>query len=292
MTQYSAGDGRSAASKFGQMIGEAFEQAVLESLRTYLSQAHSDYEILESDQAGNLVKLDMLGGSSRQLDTIIALRESDDPVALLESKWLKDARHHNDKGAWILQLREVSKKYPTIRGAVAILAGYWTEGVGVMLMSEGGIQMIWVASDDEVYQTLQPYIDNCLGENTFKLDPAEMRKRYPRPWDLANCLLPLYESGELQNIANQWLQFERKPDIVGMDLLKQSIDKLLAPLPENPAIKRFEIALHLDTGNTIYEELTDIESAIEFIQKYFQDSQATLGKITPKKRKSPGDSTT
>jgi len=49
-------------------------------------------------------------------------------------------------------------------------------------------------------------------------------------------------------------------------------------------VRKFEIALQLDTGNTIYQEFTDIEEAQEFMQKYFNNSQAILEQITPKKR--------
>jgi hypothetical protein len=104
------------------------------------------------------------------------------------SKWLKDARHHNDKGAWILQLREISKQYSTVRGAVAILAGYWTEGVGLMLESNAGVRMILVATDEEVYSTLQQPLNEYLGDETFVLDPGLMRKH---PAGCGKCQQPL-----------------------------------------------------------------------------------------------------
>lgn len=130
---------RGAADKFGQLIGEAFEKAAITLIKDNLSLAHKEYELLEPKKGRSKVKLEMLSGSLRQLDTVIMAKDSDDPVALLETKWLKDARHHNDKGAWILQLREIKKKHATVRGAAAVLAGYWTEGVRVVLMSEGGV---------------------------------------------------------------------------------------------------------------------------------------------------------
>jgi len=156
-----------------------------------------------------MITLEMLGGLPRQMDNVIVSRDSDDPVALLETKWLKDARHHNDKGAWILQLREVRKKHPTIRGASAVLAGHWTEGVGLMLMSEGGIKMVLVATDEQVYQTLQPHLDAFLGENRFVLEPEVMRKSYPRPADLLRFITYLNNTGNLRTIATSWLRCER-----------------------------------------------------------------------------------
>lgn len=283
--RFAPDDSTSASSKFGQLIGEAFAEAVLQLVTLYLQEKYPDHEILSPKEGKAIVTLEMLGGSLRQLDTVIAARQSDDPVALLETKWLKDARHHNDKGAWILQLREVKKKYPTVRGAVAILAGYWTSGVGVMLMSEGGVKMVWVASDEEVYGTLQPHVDKYLGNETFVLDAPTMRASYPRPWDLANCASDMKDSGQLAEIASSWLQFSKTSEegdtVTGEVLITKAIDELLSPLPEKPIITGFQISLQVDTGNVIYQEFQDLEAAIDFIQAHYHDAEAILNQIRP-----------
>ncbi len=281
---------KSPASKFGQIIGEYFQNAVIAFVESYIAEKHSDYELLSPGEGRKVVTLEMVGGLKRQMDNVIALKDSTDPVALLETKWLKDARHHNDKGAWILQLREVRKKHATIRGAAAILAGYWTEGVGVMLMSEGGVKMVLVATDEQIYNTLQGPLNDYLGKASFQLDLAIMRKSYIQPETLLELIDHLKETGQLEEIAASWLECERIKDaegkpLTGGDLVKNAIDELLAPLPANPTVKKFEISLQIDTGNTIYEEFTDIEEAQEFIQTYFRDPQAILERITPEKRR-------
>jgi hypothetical protein len=110
---YTANSAGPAASKFGQMIGDAFANAVIDLIAEYLTEHFPEYTLLSG------VRLKMFGGTLREMDNIIAPKDSDDPVALFESKWLKDGRHHNDKGAWILQFREIHKNYATVRGAVA-----------------------------------------------------------------------------------------------------------------------------------------------------------------------------
>lgn len=288
---YNQSTGSNAASKFGQMIGEAFEKVVIDFMKDYIEQEYGDYQLLEAKQEKTIVKLEMFGGSLRQLDTVVVTKDSEDPVALLETKWLKDARHHNDKGAWILQLREIKKKYATVRGAAAILAGYWTEGVAVVLMSEGGVNVVLVATDEQVYGTLQKLLDEYFGDKSFYLEPKEMRKSYPRPWDLANLLITLQAENKLEALATSWLEFERKRDaegniLTGTDLIKQAITELLAPLPGKPNVKGFQIALQIDTGNVIYQEFDDVEAAFLFIQTYHQNPQKILERITPKKRSS------
>lgn len=280
---------KSPASLFGQIIGDAFERVVIGLIAAYLAESHPDYELLQPHKGRRKITLDMAGGLKRQMDNVVIPKGSDDPVALLETKWLKDVRHHNDKGAWILQLREVRKKHATIRGAVAILSGYWTEGVGVMLMSEGGIKMVLVATDEQVYSTLQSPLDRFLGADMFTLDAVTMRKSYPRPRDLLKLAILLEESGELDAIAASWLEFDRLRGsdgvvLKGSDLIKAAVDELLAPLPDSPAISRLEIALQIDTGNTIYEEFSDVEDVIEFLTRYWSNPQEILDRIMPKKR--------
>lgn len=280
---------KSPASLFGQIIGDAFERVVLNFIEGYLAENYPDYELLKPQEGKHTITLDMAGGLKRQMDNVVIPKDSDDPVALLETKWLKDARHHNDKGAWILQLREVRKKHATIRGAAAILSGYWTEGVGVMLMSEGGIKMVLVATDEQVYSTLQGPLDELFGADTFTLDAGTMRDSYPRPRDLLKMAIYLEETGKLDAIATSWLEFDRLQGsngvmLKGSDLIEAAIDKLLAPLPDSPAISRLEIALQIDTGNTIYEEFSDVEDVMEFLTRYWSDPQEILDRITPKKK--------
>lgn len=280
---------KSPASLFGQIIGDAFERVVLNFIEGYLAENYPDYELLKPQEGKHTTTLDMAGGLKRQMDNVVIPKDSDDPVALLETKWLKDARHHNDKGAWILQLREVCKKHATIRGAAAILSGYWTEGVGVMLMSEGDIKMVLVATDEQVYSTLQGPLDELFGADTFTLDAGTMRDSYSRPRDLLKMAIYLEETGKLDAIAASWLEFDRLQGsngvmLKGSDLIEAAIDKLLAPLPDSPAISRLEIALQIDTGNTIYEEFSDVEDVMEFLTRYWSDPQEILDRITPKKK--------
>lgn len=287
--KYTAESARSAASKFGQMIGETFEKVVIDRIKGYLETSYPEFELLEPEQGRKKVTLEMTGGDIRQMDTVITAVGSADPMALLEAKWLKDARHHIDKGAWILQLREVKKNYSTVRGAVAILAGYWTKGVAVMFKSEGGIEMVLVATDVEVYSTLQEPLNRYMGNNSFELNPRAMRQSYPSPWDLANMLLDLQQRGELEKLAATWLKFERETDeegyvIIGEDLIYRAIDNLLKPLPPNPRVETFEVTLQIDTGNVIYGKFGDIENVIDFIKQYFQNPEAILDRIKPKRK--------
>lgn len=279
------------ASHIGQLIGEAFENVVFKFIKHYLKKNHPEFMILAPEQGKKLLTLDMPGGIKRQLDTVIASVDSDDPIALLETKWLKDGRHWSDKGAWILQLREVRRNYPTVRGAAAVLAGYWNEGVRVLLKNEGGgIDMILVATDDEIYQSLQPYLDQYLGENSFVLDAKQIRLRFPEKHvdEFDDFLIGLRESGQLYKLAKTWLNLERTIEsgesFKGKVLIQKALDDLLKPLPKHLKINQFEVTFQVETGNLIHKTFNDLEEMLDFINQTASDSEKIREIISPKKR--------
>lgn len=278
-------------SHIGQLIGEAFETVVLKFIKYHLKKNHPDFAILTPEQGKKLLTLDMPGGIKRQLDTVIASIDSDDPVALLETKWLKDGRHWNDKGAWILQLREVRRNYPTVRGAAAVLAGYWNEGVRVLLRNEGGgIDMILVATDDEIYQSLQPYLDQYLGQKSFILDAQQIRFRFPEKHidEFNDFLIALQESGQLYKLAKTWLNFDRTIEtgesFKGKVLIQKALDDLLKPLPRQLKINQFEVTFQVETGNLIHKAFKDLEEMLDFINQTAHDPEKIREIISPKKR--------
>ncbi|MDL1910960.1 hypothetical protein FBQ81_09760 [Chloroflexi bacterium CFX6] len=283
-------------SHVGQLIGEAFENAVIKLIKSHLRKNHPGYVLLRPEKGKKLLTLDMPGGIRRQLDTVVAPNDSNEPVALLETKWLKDGRHWSDKGAWILQLREVRKNYPTVRGAAAILAGYWNEGVRVLLRNEGGgIDMILVATDDEVYQSIQPYLNDALGDKSFELNARQIRQRFPEKYVDAfdDFLVAFRESKGLDKLAKQWLSFIRTDvngvQIDGKQLIRNALDDLLKPLPATPKARSFEITLEIETGNLIYRKFNDLEELIEFIKEDAHNPQWILEQITPKRNRKIGE---
>lgn len=287
--RYTAAKSQGASSKFGQLIGIAFARRVIRLIESYLSMNDLEYELLQPQEGKALIHIEMPGGTRRETDNVIVPRGSNDPVAIFESKWLKDGRHHNDKGAWILQMREMKKKNPTIRGAVANVLGYWTEGVNLMFANEGKVRMVLVADDADVYNTIQPYLNEYLDKNDLDplvLEAKRIRKSMPRPWDVANCLSELEQMGTLDKIAASWFEIEKKDALNnvhrGRDLVIEAIDDILKPLPSAPTIEKFEIALQISTGNIIYKEFADYEEFMDFVKNYHDDPTYVLQDITPR----------
>jgi hypothetical protein len=282
-------------SRIGQLIGGAFEVAVHEHIKAYLKINHPEYEMLLPPKGKKEITLKMVGGEAKQVDSVIVQKEFIDPIALLEAKWLKDGRHWNDKGAWILQLREVRKKYPSVRGIAAILAGFWNQGVRIFLSNEGGVQMILVATDDDVYKSIQPFLNRELGKDTFNLETESIRVRFPAEHveKFYEFLSDFKEKGKLDKLAETWLNFDKIDDkgiaVKGKKLIESSIDKILEPLPKHPKIANYEITLEIETGNLIYKKFDDIEELLEFINDYAGDPNKIYNAIKPKNKRNVGE---
>lgn len=283
-------------SRVGQLIGEAFEKVVIGFIKYFLRKNHPGFVILKPEEGRKLLTLVMPGGVKRQLDTVVASTNSEDPIALLETKWLKDGRHWNDKGAWILQLREFRRNYPTVRGASAILAGHWNEGVRVYLKKEGGgIDMILAATDEDVYHSLQHHLDKYLGEKSFILNAKQIRTRFPeeRVNDFLDFLTEMQKSGQLYKIAKTWLNIEHESKDgqrhTGKNLIQISLDGLLLPLPEHLNVNKFEVTFEIQTGNLIHKVFNDLEEMLEFINQTARDPEKIREIISPKQNRKIGE---
>ena len=110
-------------------------------------------------------------------------------------------------------------------------------------------------------------------------------KRYIRPVDLANFIIHFDSTGQLEGVAQSWLNFSREIDgkqVTGGELIKKAIDELLAPFSNAPNVQRFKVSLDIDTGNVIYREFDNLEDAMEFVTTYAQNPDKILDKITPR----------
>jgi len=151
--------------------------------------------------------------------------------------------------------------------------------------------MILVATDEEVYKSLQPHLDKALGKGSFELDAKKIRNRFPENHVEAfdAFLIKLRDSGELYKLAKSWLNINRviessNEPINGKILIQRVLDGLLSPLPKNPKISAYEITLEIETGNLIHKGFNDVEELYDFIQTNVQNPAKIRELISPKKR--------
>ena len=98
------------------------------------------------------------GGTNYNLDGII-INEERQPIVLLESKWIRYNKHNRDKASWITNAhREIKKKYPTVRGSLALLAGEWSL-TSLEMLDQAQITVIRIGFDQVADRLLDDGID-------------------------------------------------------------------------------------------------------------------------------------
>lgn len=127
----------------GSAIGEAIGANLEEVLQSFLNDLVEKYEctLLTSlgvnNKTGRKKKLLLYDqfGNDYNIDGVI-VNEKLQPLVLLESKYIRYKKHNRDKGSWICNAHSaIRKRYPSIRGSIAILAGNWSKTSLLMLKS-------------------------------------------------------------------------------------------------------------------------------------------------------------
>lgn len=114
-------------------------------------------------------------GQDKQIDH--AIKEGDTYVLIVESKWLKDQRHLNDKGSWILMMGDILFENKKIKGIVVVLAGPW----------ESMREVIEKRAEAVIVPTQEVY--DCLSELGINIPLDSVRNAYRDPEEsLANLL--------------------------------------------------------------------------------------------------------
>lgn len=117
-----------AASALGQEVGKLFEDALVGGLRPLVEGCK------HSIQPERLVN-----GTDNvyQIDAVIR-DEEDNPLILLDPKYIRYTKHNRDKGSWLCTAHyNLRKTHPSIRKTIAVLAGRWTDSSVALIRSFG-----------------------------------------------------------------------------------------------------------------------------------------------------------
>jgi len=170
-------------NSLGQWIGYFLDRAthlVLEQALQLKIHAKLQPLDLQPKEGGPLVRLLDDFGDQKQIDH--AVFKNKEPRVIIESKWLKDKRHLNDKAAWIRQLEDIVNEN-AVNKALLVLAGPWEGYRDRMEKRNFGVIIIEV---DHVYKTLK--------SNGIKISIDSTREAYVDPERTLNQLLDVIEA--------------------------------------------------------------------------------------------------
>ena len=165
----------SPASALGQKIGETFDEAVLRLLKKYVDEL--GFDLLQAEEGKKLVHLTPVHGISKQVDHVIVEKGRRDPLVVVEIKRLKNSRHIYDKGGCIGGMEKILYQNPTVRGAMAVLAGYWSSRILQQIQYSRQITAIVMATTEEVYSIFARYGVKYTLTKDEMLSPIRLR-----PW--------------------------------------------------------------------------------------------------------------
>ena len=145
-----------ATSALGQEVGKLFESSVLESVRR------------EVESRGYSIRPDRLKngtGNVYQIDAVI-FDASDQPVVIIDPKYIRYTKHNRDKGSWLCVAHyNLRKTHRSIRKSIAVLAGRWS-GPSKAMIQSFGVELLEVPFDN---------ISNALRLHGVEFDWPESR---------------------------------------------------------------------------------------------------------------------
>ena len=249
------------SSALRQQIGSLLDEAVLDLLRELSGQL--DFDLMPPDEGKHLLHLTPTHGIEKQIDHIITAKGQHDPLVLVEIKWLKDSRHIYDKGGWIEGLDKIKQRNPTIRGAVALLAGYWSQKILQQLELGSSVRSIVLLDVEEMYSLLR--------QHGIDIQIDKKRNAVANPNNALDQILRINSTTRHQIktaiVANRRAELER------------ALNDLLTPVAEL-AVVSIEVSLRVNQGNVVAKEFTYANEAIEFISQHTgPDAPETLRRV-------------
>ncbi len=123
-----------AGSALGQLVGKLFEGSLVQTLRP---------SVEERNHKINPERLVNGADNVYQIDAVIR-DEQDQPVILLDPKYIRYKKHNRDKGSWLCTSHYALRKtYPSLRKSIAVLAGNWSSP-SIKLMESFGVEVLQV----------------------------------------------------------------------------------------------------------------------------------------------------
>ncbi len=161
----------------GQWIGYIVDDgtaAVLDEIVNELVKETGKKYVAAPQKGEKTIRLKNSLGQNKQIDH--AIKDNNIYKLIVESKWLKDQRHLNDKGSWILMMGDILFENKNLKGIVVVLAGPWESMRSVI---EKRAEAVMVPTQ-EVYDCLSEYgvdIPLDLVRNAYK-DPGESLAKF------------------------------------------------------------------------------------------------------------------
>ncbi len=282
----------SPAHKFGQMIGDVLEIAVVPILSDFAKQygLYLDKKGPRPAREGNKVSWIDLNGNKHDLDFVLerggTAEKRGTPVAFIETAWRRYTKHSRNKaqeiqGA-IVPLFETHRRYSPFKGA--ILAGVFTDGALNQLKSLG-FSVAYFPYETVLEAFAAVGIDASSDETTPDRDFAKKFSRWNalKSADKAKVgqELARLNAGEIQpfikalrNVTRRTIKTVRILPLHGKAVEWSKVEDAIAFIQGydeegvSLLIDRYEVQVIYTNGDKICGEFGAKDTAIEFLKPF------------------------
>lgn len=242
-----------SASALGEKIVHVFEEAVRRNIMPTIEECGFSAKPEKMKNGGN---------NEYQVDLVVR-DGNDNPVMLVETKYIRYKKHSRDKGRWLcVAHHNLKKSHPTIRKLTAILAGNWTQP-SLALMNDFGIEAMRVPFQKFV-GVLEKYDIEFKWPESDGDIPAKSLESF-------NSL----SDGQKEEMGNELVE-----DI--MEDLKQDVRKVLkSDLSIERRVSHVEVVLRTELNESIMHTFNSVPEAISELAKITSDrpmSSEDIGK--------------
>ncbi len=260
-------------SAIGEAVGASMERALAVKLTEIAKKHGCTYVVsgLTKTKSGAPAKKLLMydnDGNQYDIDGVIA-NQQEQPLILMESKYIRYKKHNRDKGSWICTAHSaVRRRYQSVRSSIAILAGSWSRSSLAMMKS----------NDINLFLIPFPLICEILAHQGVNFNWEEKDKdRAMKAWETYAAL----DEPQKNTIGEQMIASieEKLASLIG-DVLNDSrprhMDKIAVELVSN-------------FGEIKVFEFDSVENALAFLEKedlaesFLTATSATLRDKPPKK---------
>jgi hypothetical protein len=284
---------QSLAHRFGQIIGDVLETAVVSPLLEKFAKEHGLYLDRKGPRpcrAGLKCKWIDLNGNSHDLDFVLERGGTPDkagiPVAFIESAWRRYTKHSRNKvqeiqGA-VEPLVETYHKIGPFKGA--ILAGVFTEGALTQLRSLG-FRVLYFPYDAVVNAFKKVGVDCSSDERTpersfqqkieaFKRLTASQRKKLATALTESQAAMIDHFIAALSTVVSRQIDriivlalHGKSQEVITIADAINFIESYNDP-GRAIRVERFEIQVRYNNGDIVSGSFKDKEGAVEFLRSY------------------------
>lgn len=282
----------SPSHKFGQIIGDVLEAAILPMLSAFASKhgLYLDKKGPRRARTGNKVSWKDLNGNTHDLDFVLERHGSADrlgaPVAFIEAAWRRYTKHSRNKAQEIqgavMPLVETYARERPFKGA--IIAGVFTEGALTQLRSLGFV-VLFFPYDTIISAFKKVGIDAFFDESTSDGDFETKLQRWEKlttseKLEVSKGMIELNQGEVAKFVEALKISVSRTIKSVGIKILHgtsfewQTIEEAITFINAYDEGKnsypfvRYEIEIVYNNGDVIEAEFGSKKDALEFLATY------------------------